>query len=525
MRGSTSYGGRVTRSDLALAGLACAAVPGMKPVSVQELHRGPEAEPAGHQTALVEDSTGRRWLVVAPLTAAAAADLERNDVLVRQLGRHLPFKVPVATGYATAGDHGRAAVFPYVEGANLNLHTLPAGPGLASAIGRAVAAVHNISAGLFEEFGVPVFDAAAHRERRLSELDRAAETGRVPTGLLARWEQAFEAPALWHFASTPVHGSLDGWAFRVAFSENDASTGRVVALTNWGQASVTDPAEDFALLVQQATPAAVDSVLESYALARSQRPDPHLLTRARLASEMRLIRGLAAAVGAGDEETVRDRVDQLRKLDRLTSADDSLVPAAPAEHVVETSPANDAEEPEEEVDRAEPEQEVDPEEPEQEVDPEEDVPAPGSPVGAETQPDTVDPGTGQPSAHEPVPGPLEADEDSPSDPTETLPVVRLGEGLDERTRLQDLYGMPEDVLHDLPAQDPDRSAAHSAAEESPAPSEVSGSTDAQETSPLHEGRAEAPPDSEPTEGDDGSADASEAPPDARPDGAAPPPSR
>ena len=493
----------------------------MKPVSVQELRRGPDAEPAEHQSALVEDSTGRRWVVVAPLTPVASAELERNDPLVRQLARHLPFKVPAAAGYASVGVNGRAAVFPYVEGSTLNLHRLPAGPGLASAVGRAVAAVHNIAQGLFEEFGVPAFDAAAHRARRLSELDRAAETGRVPTGLLARWEQAFEAPALWRFATTPVHGSLDGWAFRVAFSDDDAATGRIVALTNWGQAAVTDPAEDFAVLVHQATPAAVDSVLESYALARSHRPDPHLLSRARLASEMRLIRGLAAAVAAGDDVTVQAKVDQLRKLDRLTSADDSLVPQDPLEPAVEVSRETGAAalstvdaaahadpgdgEPVSATEVAGDEwwSEADP----TDVVPSTDVPSPDDHDSDDHDPDDDDsddrPGevglTGdgddhQTPAHErDLAGPeaatdeghlagdeaplaerdradkgvlagqgdlddvgghrpdgsdLAGEDDLVRDTTESIPVVRLGEGLDDRTRLHDLYGMPEEALTD-----------------------------------------------------------------------------
>jgi hypothetical protein len=37
--------------------------------------------------------------------------------------------------------------------------------------------------------------------------------------------------------------------------------------------------------------------------------------------------------------------------------------------------------------------------------------------------------------------------------TQVLPVVRLGEELDERTRLQDLYDVPAEDLPDVPADD------------------------------------------------------------------------
>lgn len=421
----------MTRSDLALAALACAAVPGMRPVTVQEWRGalGDSDTSASRQHALIEDATGRRWEVVAPRAGTTGADAEHHDPLVRHLGKHLPFKVPVAAGYVPLGESGRATVFPHVEGSALDLHRLPAGPGLASAVGRAVAAIHNIPVGLFEEHGAPVFDAQDHRERRLSLLDRAAETGHVPTGLLARWEQAFDTPALWKFTPTSVHGSLDGHSFRVAFADDDAASGRVVAMIGWAQAAVTDPAEDFALLVDQAPPPAVESVLESYALARSQRPDPHLLPRARLAAEMRLLDGLAAAVAGDDEGRVRRYVDQLRKLDRLTSADDSLVPVEPDTDEAVVQVSHDSAPPE-----PRPAQSAD-DAPEHEA-PNHDPTELGAPEHGESESS----------------GALDEPADNDGE-TQVLPVVRLGEELDERTRLQDLYDVPAEDLPDVPADD------------------------------------------------------------------------
>ncbi|WP_158296758.1 phosphotransferase [Serinicoccus chungangensis] len=313
------------RTDLALAALASAAVPGMKPVTVARMsvERGAENE---LEQAVVEDATGRRWLVRSPLTAMAGARLHRNDELVRQLTRHLPFKVPAAAGYAAVGGEGHAAVYPHVEGATLDFTRLPAGAGLAHAVGRAVAAIHNIPAAVFEEQDVPSFDAAGWRQRLIAEVDRAAETGRVPTRLLGRWEEAFDASPLWQFASTPVHGSFRGATVVVAFADDEADSGRVVAVTDWDEAMVGDPAADLAEVYSQASPEAWESVLDSYALARAQRPDPYLHARARLLSETGRLRGLAQHVASGDEESARRVVEVLRRMDRLTEDEDSLVP-------------------------------------------------------------------------------------------------------------------------------------------------------------------------------------------------------
>lgn len=313
------------RSDLALAALASAAVPGMKPVAVAGM--AVDESVADLQQAVVEDATGRRWLVRSPLTAVAGARLQRNDELVRQLSRHVPFKVPAPVGYAPAGQEGSAAVYPHVEGMTLDLARLPGGPGLAHAVGRAIAAVHNIPRAAFEHHDVPVFDAAGCRQRLIAEVDRAAETGRVPTRLLARWEEAFDAAPLWQFATTPVHGAFRGATVLVAFSaHDDADSGRVVAVTDWDEAMIADPAVDLAELYAQAPPDAWESVLDSYALARAQRPDPYLHARARLISETRRLRGLARAVAEGEEETARRAVEALRRTDRLTEDADSLVP-------------------------------------------------------------------------------------------------------------------------------------------------------------------------------------------------------
>ncbi|WP_238335830.1 phosphotransferase [Serinicoccus kebangsaanensis] len=313
------------RTDLALAALASAAVPGMKPVAVAGL--GVEAgEESELQQAVVEDATGRRWLVRSPLTSVAGARLRRNDELVRQLSRHVPFKVPAAVGYAATGAEGHAAVYPHVEGSTLDFTHLPGGAGLAHAVGRTMAAIHNIPSAVFEQQDVPSFDAGGCRQRLISEVDRAAETGRVPTRLLGRWEEAFEAAPLWQFASTPVHGAFRGAAVVVAFADDEADSGRVVAVTDWDEAMIGDPAADLADLYTRASPAAWESVLDSYALARAQRPDPYLHARARLLAETGRLRGLAHHTSLGDEDAVRRVVEALRRMDRLTEDEDSLVP-------------------------------------------------------------------------------------------------------------------------------------------------------------------------------------------------------
>jgi aminoglycoside phosphotransferase (APT) family kinase protein len=310
----------VDRSPLFLAALASAAVPGLDPASVEAL----PSEPGQlFDVAFVQDSQHRRWVVRAPRTQAAGAQMDVTVALLGLLARRLPFSVPTPKGFAALKEGGRAAIYPYLPGQNIDFAALPPGPGLAAELGRAIAALHNADHALFDEAGLPAYDADTYRTRRLSELDRAAATGHVPTGLLNRWERTLEDVSIWRFAPTPTHGDLTGDQVLVVFDdEDDAATGRIKALTGWEDAKVADPADDFAALVTQASPEAFETVLEAYAHARVERPDKHLETRARLAAEMRQLSELMAAEAAGDHVLVERLASGLRRLDEQLHAED-----------------------------------------------------------------------------------------------------------------------------------------------------------------------------------------------------------
>ena len=314
----------MTRSALALAALASAAVPGLDPATVEAVETRPGQQ---FELAFVQDTQHRRWVVRAPLTRAAGAQMDVTVALLGLLSRRLPFSVPTPKGFVALKEGGRAAVYPFLPGRPLELTHLPAGPGLAAEIGRSIAALHNVDRQLYDEAGLPSYDADTYRTRRLSELDRAAATGHVPTRLLARWEAALEDVSLWRFAPTPTHGDLGGEEILAVFEdEHDASSGRVRAFTGWEDAKVADPADDFATLVSQASTEAVDSVMEAYAHARVDRPDPHLESRARLAGELRLVTALLAATAAGDQAAVDSCSARLRRLDDYTASQPLTAP-------------------------------------------------------------------------------------------------------------------------------------------------------------------------------------------------------
>jgi aminoglycoside phosphotransferase (APT) family kinase protein len=311
----------VERTPTFLAALASAAVPGLDPVSVEALPSVPDQD---YDVAFVQDSEHRRWVVRAPRSEAAGARMDLTVPLLQMLGRRLPFPIPAPKGFVELKGGGRAMIYAFLPGQNLAFDEMPPGPGPAAELGRALAALHNTDVRLFDEAGMPTYDTDSYRRRRLTDLDRAAESGHVPTALLARWEHALEDVALWRFAPTCVHGDLTGDQVLAVFEDDsDASTGRIRGFTGWEDAKVADPADDFAALVDEADPATLETVLEAYAHARVERPDGNLLVRARLAAELGVLAELMRADSRGDHAAVEGFSSRLRRLDDEVHAEDA----------------------------------------------------------------------------------------------------------------------------------------------------------------------------------------------------------
>lgn len=328
------------RRPLTLAALANAAVPGLQPVQV-EGSRLPVG--ARYQQATVEDAAGGRWLVRSALTTPAGAALDSADAIAQLLTKRVPFALPALAGITDTRDGGTVAVYRELPGTPLSFRHLQARSALARSVGNALAQVHDLDPRLYDEAGLPSYDADAYRSRRLAELDRAATTGHVPTGLLARWERALEEVSLWRFATTPTHGPLHELDLRCV---DDA----VASIDGWDEAAVGDPAGDFAVLFQQASPDALDTVVEAYAQSRRERPDTHLERRIRLAAELSQVTGLMEAAAADDDDLVDRRATALRRLDEQTQDDQSLMPSPVGRRPIAVSAAHERDEEQDEDD-------------------------------------------------------------------------------------------------------------------------------------------------------------------------------
>lgn len=317
--------GGVTRSAFRLAALAGAAVPGLLPVSVQQVR---PRKGARYRVAFVTDTQGRQWTVRLPVDAVAAAEQDARVELLRLLTHRIDVGIPEPAGFAAVSGGVRAMVYPRLGGRQVDFSGLTPGPGLAAQIGRTIASVHNVDRRLYDEAQLPSYDAEGTRGRHLATLDRAAATRKVPASLLARWERVLDDVSLWRFAPTPLHGRVEPHHVLAEFSGDDAASGTVEAIVSWDRAQIGDPAEDFAALATSAPADAVDSALEAYAVARTEEPDPRLEERARLIAELRVLDDLLVAVGTEDDQGLRGVEEALAALSAAEEVETESTPVA-----------------------------------------------------------------------------------------------------------------------------------------------------------------------------------------------------
>ncbi|GAB3687905.1 phosphotransferase [Angustibacter aerolatus] len=290
-----------------LAALADAALPDLRPVQVGV---PADAEP-DFDVAVVTCSADRQWLVRAPRRTTSAATLDLEARLLPELARRLPVAVPAPVGHDGLREGGRCVVSRRLPGAPVDPASLAPGDPLAVHVGQVIGALHDVDPAVVEDAGAPAYDSEQYRTRRLADVDRAARTGQVPAPLLLRWERALEQVDRWRFLTTPVHGDLAG--------PNVRTDGQVVTgLVGWGDARVADPADDLAWICVGASAGVLDTVVEAYAMARSDAPDKHLLERAHLAGELALARWLLAGVAQDDAAVVDSATQALQDLAEAT---------------------------------------------------------------------------------------------------------------------------------------------------------------------------------------------------------------
>jgi len=297
----------MARSPLQLAALASVALPGSSAIGVRGIDL-----PGDYDGAEITYADGSQLIAQTPANVIAGASQAAELALLEELQHRviagdLPFTVPEVVASAPLAEGGRIVLTHPLIGAPIDAAALNPGPGLASNIGRALAAIHEIPTGLLERLEFPIYGAADYRHRHVMELEAAGATGLVPPVLLTRWEENLDDDAVWQFEPVVVHGDLGPEYLLV-------DKGQVATISGWANARVADPADDLAWLIAAASEEAGDSVLKAYQNSRRGITDPGLLDRTMLISELALARWLQYGLRENLPEVVADATSMLTDL-------------------------------------------------------------------------------------------------------------------------------------------------------------------------------------------------------------------
>jgi aminoglycoside phosphotransferase (APT) family kinase protein len=289
---------------LILAALAKDAVPQFDFAQVKHLDGGSSG---AFDAALLTSKNGEHFVVRMANSPSAGTELETEIRAIRVftpvIRLNLPFEISQLIGDTQDAEGQRAMVFNFVYGNPIEISRVEPLSDLTLSIASAISTIHKLPVELVQRAGFPELDPATNLKFRVSELDRAAQTGKVPPVLLQRWETALEDVSLFRYQPTVIHGSLNGHSML----ELD---GKVSGVLHWSGLRIADPAEDLSWVLGGAAPELSKNLMARYYEAKPE-SDSNLFTRALLYSELELTRWLLHGYSTGNQEIIADAVGML----------------------------------------------------------------------------------------------------------------------------------------------------------------------------------------------------------------------
>lgn len=346
----------MARSPLTLAASVTSGLPEADVVGVSELTEGLGGR---YDAAVAVLADGRRVVVRVPNDDSAENELRQQATalvaLTQGVRSQLGLRAPREIG-ETIVDDRFTAITDFVDGYRVDAADVPAGRGVATAIGTAIASVHALPVSVVAGEGLRVETPEQVRQAVSRLLDRVASLHRIPVSLLSRWSRAAAAEHIWRFESTVVLGGASSDAFLLDDVDDEPV---VTGILDWHGLAVGDPAVDLQWL--SSAPEAAGDVFDAYTAASVRAPDAGIHNRARLYAELEFAKWLVHGDDIGSDEIINDAVSLLESLadsvhdDDLTRTerieiDDALVRAGlvPERRMpVDTSMQTDAYDPDE----------------------------------------------------------------------------------------------------------------------------------------------------------------------------------
>jgi len=318
------------KSPLILAALAKGAAPGLNFVKVQ---KSSLLQNNDFDDALLTTDEGKHYIVRIAKTATAATKQETELRALKALTKNsdLGFAVSSQHSSTTTRDGEVVRVLNYVYGSNFDLAEIRADDPLVESTAKALASIHNLPLSVVQDIDFPEYTTSNILTSLASDLDRAMATGKVPSVMLNRWEDALGNENLFRFMPTVINGILSP----ESVLELD---GEISGILDWMDLQIGDPARDFGWILARGHDDLVYNLMLAYQQARPS-ADDNIRQRAKLYSELAWASYLVTAVNSGNESDILDAQGEIDLLAAEVEAGTALrlTPTAFAPQVVQTS--------------------------------------------------------------------------------------------------------------------------------------------------------------------------------------------
>lgn len=296
------------RTPLSLAAIATTAMPDINIVATQD----PQYANEKYQATGLLDSNGQTWMLTAPLTAQAAHELINEVKFTQQLlpiiaRQELPFTVLQGRSWAPLPEGWNALLHDVLPGRPLTEEELLNNTQINVELGKTLAKWHEIPTWTVESAGLPIDDGQSILAKIVEQVDRARQTGILPTNLLNRWDEFCSNTRWWDFTPTVVHGDFNESALQV---EN----GEIVAVTNLHAVQISDPAIDLAWVTAAAPFDSVETIFSAYEIARTTPVDKYIRKRAQFHSEIIIVRWFLHGLEQQDKQIQQEALEMLNEL-------------------------------------------------------------------------------------------------------------------------------------------------------------------------------------------------------------------
>ncbi|GHT81457.1 hypothetical protein FACS1894125_2220 [Actinomycetota bacterium] len=296
-------------SAVQLAALSTSLIPDLAVVSVLEL----EDASSYLKFSMLKTQDGKMFLLVVPKTKNDSSAFLKEIANLKILDGQ--FQVP-----QVVADNNRLAILKPYGGKTIQVADIDKRQ--VQNLASDFANLHSLSYTIVEENGLPTFTNKQQQKILIDTLDGAALTGKVPTGLLDRFENFLDDKENWQYDSAFINGSI--------IPEHILFDGdKIECVTEWRNLQFSDPALDFAYILPKLPVELVSIFSDTYKKIRSrvlkrQLVDSRFEERAYFYANFVLVTEFMQAKASANEELIEAAVQRLEELDTKLKLADQL---------------------------------------------------------------------------------------------------------------------------------------------------------------------------------------------------------